>query len=289
MLSATASAGGASAGPAVMVAARKRRPWPRCCARSNSVHSGQVGTFTSRLGAEAITARKAVARSSISRSRSETPESYAQRQFYHLDLLARQRFSQPVRQGTPARASPRSGFRHATAEPRTSGSRPTIHSIAPATSASAKTAVNSRSQLPSNSQVRKRGCTPSARDAHPLLLPTTATGDRVLAVQRLNAQPRTPWNQSSRGSEQPRQHREWSPGRATGLLGRLWSLARTCRARQVRHRRSVARSPCDATGAVGRWDPVDRHGLAPHLPSRRHRCARLSRRKRQPAAVPERR
>ena len=60
---------GASAGPALTLAAQERCTSPRCCTSSSSVHSGQVGTGTSRPGAEAIAARKATERSSISRSR----------------------------------------------------------------------------------------------------------------------------------------------------------------------------------------------------------------------------
>ena len=81
---------GASAGPAATVAAQLRRPSPRCCTRSNSVHSGQVGTCTSRLGAAATAARKAVDRSSISRSRSGK----STRDVYHRAPAIGQRISQ---------------------------------------------------------------------------------------------------------------------------------------------------------------------------------------------------
>lgn len=42
---------------------------PRCCTGSDSVHSGQVGTCTSRLGTKATAAGNATDRASISRSR----------------------------------------------------------------------------------------------------------------------------------------------------------------------------------------------------------------------------
>lgn len=42
---------------------------PRCCIGSDSVHSGQVGTCTSRLGTKATAAGNATDRASISRSR----------------------------------------------------------------------------------------------------------------------------------------------------------------------------------------------------------------------------
>ena len=65
------------------MAAHLRRPTPRCCTRSNSVHSGHVGTCTSRLGAEATAARNAVDRSSISRSRSANSKVVTTPAVYH--------------------------------------------------------------------------------------------------------------------------------------------------------------------------------------------------------------
>lgn len=81
-----------AAAPAATVAARERSPSPRCCTRSNSVHSRQVGTGTSRLGAEATAARKAVNRSSISRSRRGNPSVVVAGTLYHRVPTIGQRF-----------------------------------------------------------------------------------------------------------------------------------------------------------------------------------------------------
>jgi hypothetical protein len=59
---------------------------------SNSVHPGHVGTGTLRLGAEATAARKAVDRSSISRSRSGNSRVFSTAAVYHRARPTGQRF-----------------------------------------------------------------------------------------------------------------------------------------------------------------------------------------------------
>ena len=107
---------------------------------------------------------------------------------YHPDPTARQRFSQPVRRGTrPRRASARvSATPQPSPAPRSD--RPTIpRSLRPPRPRSNRDGqpLSGPVQLPRpEAAIRRLPVTLI------LLLPTTATGDRVLAVQRVNAQPR---------------------------------------------------------------------------------------------------
>jgi hypothetical protein len=86
----------AAAGPALTVAAQRRWPLSRCRARPRSVHSGQVGTCSSRPGADMTAARKAIDRSSISRSRTGNSESFPHRVSITV-LRHRTRFPLPTR------------------------------------------------------------------------------------------------------------------------------------------------------------------------------------------------